>query len=63
MISTSKRGNMGDEYLRETELLDYSSPSLQSLISQKGWRDLSEYDAIGAAYHFVRDEILFGYNR
>ncbi len=55
--------NIGDEYLRETELLDYSSPSLQSLISQKGWRDLSEYDAIGAAYHFVRDEILFGYNR
>lgn len=54
---------MGDEYLRETELLDYGSPSLQSLISQKGWRDLSEYDAIGDAYHFVRDEILFGYNR
>ena len=55
--------NMENEYLRETELLDYSSPSIQSLISDKGWRDLSEYDAIGAVYHFVKDEILFGYNR
>ena len=55
--------NMGNEHLRETELLDYSSPSIQSLISDKGWRDLSEYDAIGAVYHFVKDEILFGYNR
>ena len=25
--------NMGNEHLRETELLDYSSPSIQSLIS------------------------------
>ena len=55
--------NMENEYLRETELLDYSSPSIQSLISKKGWRDLSEYDAIGSVYHFVKDEILFGYNR
>ncbi len=25
--------------------------------------DHSEYDRIGAAYDFVRNEILFGYNR
>ena len=54
---------MENEYLRETELLDYRTPSIQSLISDKGWRNLSEYDAIGAVYHFVKDEILFGYNR
>lgn len=54
---------MKDEYLRETKLVDYGSPPIKSLISVRGWENLSEYDAIGAAYHFVKDEILFGYNK
>lgn len=49
--------------LKKTKLLDYDDCLIQSLIYERGWRDLPEYDAIGAVYHFVKDEILFGYNR
>ena len=36
--------------------------SIQALVEQKGWQQLSRYDAIGAIYNYVRDDILFGYN-
>lgn len=49
--------------LKKTKLLDYDDCLIQSLIYERGRRDLPEYDAIGAVYHFVKDEILFGYNR
>ena len=51
------------DLLQKTKLLDYDDCSIQSLISEREWRKFSEYDAIGAVYHFVKDEILFGYNR
>lgn len=49
--------------LKKTKLLDYDDCLIQSLIYERGWRDLPEYDVIGSVYHFVKDEILFGYNR
>ncbi len=49
--------------LTETPLLDYNTKAIQNLIAQRGWRDLPTYDRIGAVYHFVKDEIKFGYNR
>lgn len=51
------------DLLKKTKLLDYDDYLIQSLISEKGGRKLSEYDAIGAVYHFIKDEILFGYNK
>lgn len=48
--------------LRTTRLLDWQSPDIQHLVSARGWRDLSEFERIGAIYRFVRDEIAFGYN-
>ena len=45
-----------------TPLLDYQHPDIQALIAAKGWRALSPYERIGAAYHYVRDSIAFGYN-
>ena len=48
--------------LRTTRLLDWQSPDIQRLIGARGWRDLSEFERIGAIYRFVRDEIAFGYN-
>ena len=45
-----------------TTLLDFSAPSIAGLIASRGWRELSEYERIGAIYDFVRDEIAFGYN-
>ena len=49
-------------YLKETELLDYSSSVIQNLILKKGWYDLSEKKRIKEIYNFVRDDIKFGYN-
>ena len=49
--------------LIETPLLDYRSPNIQTLITQKDWQKLPLYERIGAVYHFVKDEIRFGYNK
>lgn len=49
------------DYLSETSLLDFSHPSIDGLLSQ--WRGLPEFEKIGVAYDFVRNEIAFGYNR
>jgi len=51
-----------DRYLQATPLLDYTHPTLQTLIATRGWADLDEAARIGAVYAFVRDEIAFGYN-
>jgi hypothetical protein len=45
-----------------TPLLDYDHAMIQSLIALRGWRELSEFERIGAVYSFVRDDIVFGYN-
>lgn len=50
------------DYLTTTPMLDFTHPSIQALVEKKAWRTLSRYDSIGAIYHYVRDDILFGYN-
>ncbi|PID89916.1 MAG: transglutaminase [Bacteroidetes bacterium] len=50
------------QYLKETPLLDYSAPSITTLIEGRRWRALDTAERVKAAYGFVRDEILFGYN-
>ncbi|WBU59349.1 transglutaminase-like domain-containing protein [Paracoccus albus] len=52
-----------ERYLSETKLLDFSAPAIANLVKRRGWPDMAEFDRIGAAYDFVRDEIKFGYNR
>ncbi len=49
--------------LKSTPILDYENPIVQSLVSEKDWQKLEEYDKIKSIYDFVRDEILFGYNQ
>lgn len=51
-----------DKYLQKTPLLDVSHPRLAELVDTRGWKRLEPYDAIGAIYDFVRNEIRFGYN-
>jgi len=53
---------MPHDYLTKTPLLNYRDPSIQALITKRGWARLPNADRIGAAYDFVRNEILFGYN-
>ena len=54
---------MNNELTRETDILDLSHHRIKALIEGKGWRGLNDYDKIGAVYQFVKDDILFGYNR
>lgn len=49
-------------HLAATPLLDFTQPSIQGLIAQRGWASLTEFERIGAAYAFVRNELPFGYN-
>ncbi|MFW6022131.1 MAG: transglutaminase-like domain-containing protein, partial [Halanaerobiaceae bacterium] len=49
-------------YLEETKLLDYSDKTIQNLILEKGWHNLSGKEKIKQTYNFVRDDIKFGYN-
>ncbi|WP_353347065.1 transglutaminase family protein, partial [Litorivita sp. NS0012-18] len=53
---------MSHDYLSETPLLDYENLAIQKLIAHRGWAVMEEGERIGAAYDFVRNEILFGYN-
>lgn len=43
-------------------MLNYSSESIQKLISDRNWKALDEFHRILEIYNYVRDEILFGYN-
>ena len=53
---------LSKDLLKETQMLDFNHPQIQTLIEQRKWRELSQYDVIGAIYNYVRDEIKFGYN-
>ncbi len=53
---------MYERYLKETAMLNFSSTAIKELIDSKGWREMSEYDRIGAVYDYVQNDIQFGYN-
>ncbi|MBP1991661.1 transglutaminase-like domain-containing protein [Paenibacillus eucommiae] len=50
-------------YLKETELLNYSHPLIRPVIHSRQWDHMSRKEQILGIYNYVRDEILFGYNR
>lgn len=52
-----------NRYLRETVILNYSAPEIQELIQREGWKQLDDFHKIQGIYNYVRDEILFGYNK
>ena len=54
---------MENKFTRKTRILDYDTDNIRKLIENRKWKDLDEYKRIGAIYDFVRNEILFGYNR
>ena len=54
---------MDNRYLRKTHMLDYDAESIRGLISKFGWEALDDFQKIGAVYDYVRNQILFGYNR
>ncbi|WP_111977514.1 transglutaminase-like domain-containing protein [Algibacillus agarilyticus] len=54
---------MNNNYLKKTNIINFEHSSIQALIKNRKWQQLNEYDKIGAAYQFVKDEIVFGYNQ
>ena len=52
-----------NNYLKETKLLDYSNPLIQKLIHEKNWLTLNEKQKAISIYNYVKDDILFGYNK
>ncbi|MGJ8680426.1 transglutaminase-like domain-containing protein [Paraglaciecola sp.] len=54
---------MCNKYLTKTSIVNFEHEDIQSLINHRGWNELNEFNKIGAAYQFVKDEILFGYNK
>lgn len=50
-------------YIESTRMLDYENNRIQKLIAKRKWKELPEFERIKAIYNFVRDEILFGYNK
>lgn len=52
-----------NKYLEETKLLNYSSLRIKKLIITRGWEKLDEFNKFKEIYNFVRNEILFGYNK
>jgi hypothetical protein len=51
-----------NSYVEETKLLNFRHPSITELVKSRNWNDLERFEKIGAVYHFVKDEVAFGYN-
>ncbi|MDT4763333.1 transglutaminase-like domain-containing protein [Sphaerochaeta sp. PS] len=52
-----------NQYLEQTQLLDYSHPTITKLIAGHGWTTCkSQTELIDQIYTFVRDEIPYGYS-
>ena len=51
-----------DRFLAETRLVDFRAAPIKALIEERSWLSLSDWDKIGSAYDFVRNEVRFGYN-
>lgn len=53
---------MNQEYLEETEMLNYNAPQLKAFVLKNKWSELDNFHKIKSIYEFVQNEILFGYN-
>lgn len=50
-------------YLTSTPIINFDHAEIKSLLIDRGWQKLSDFDKIKSAYQFVKNEILFGYNQ
>jgi transglutaminase-like putative cysteine protease len=54
---------MSNAHLQETPLLDFKKPAIQAVITSRGWKTLAPAERIYVVHEFVKNEIIFGYNR
>lgn len=52
-----------DRYLNNTAMLNCHAKEIVSLVESRNWKELNNFDKIGAIYNFVQNEILLGYNK
>lgn len=50
-------------YLNDTAMLNYCEQEIATLVMANKWKDLDEYNKIGAIYNYVQNDILLGYNK
>lgn len=50
------------KYLQRTAILDFDHPTIQALVTEKGWQQLTDPEKVKCIYDYVKDEIQFGYN-
>lgn len=50
------------KYLQRTAILDFDHPTIQALVTEKGWRKLTDPEKVKCIYDYVKDELKFGYN-
>lgn len=50
------------KYLQRTAILDFDHPVIQALVTEKGWRQLTDPKNVKRIYDYVKDEVKFGYN-
>ena len=50
------------KYLQQTAILDFDHPTIQALVTEKGWRKLTDPEKVKRVYDYVKDEVKFGYN-
>lgn len=51
-----------NKYLKKTKILDFETPSIMTLIKEKGWSEMTDLEKVKHIYNYVRDEVKFGYN-
>ena len=56
-MNNSKEKHSEERYLEETQMVNYRADSIQKLVEKHGWKDLGEYDRIGAV--FVETNTLY----
>lgn len=52
-----------NDLTQPTALLDFNGADIKTLVQTRNWQELAKFDAVGAVYNFIRNEIRFGYNR
>ena len=48
-----------DRLLAATPILNFGHPSIEQLVSERGWKALATHDRIGAVYDTVCRTVLF----
>lgn len=62
-IENYQSTNQSKNFLKETQLLNYSDSQIQGLIKERNWLKMNSIEKVKSIYNYVRDEIKFGYNK